>query len=201
MTPEERSQAGEVETALIRQAARGDRIAFEELVSRYQSQVYRVCYRFFNDPDEAMDATQEVFLKAFRSIGRFEGRSSFKTWIYRIATNTCLSITEERKRRQKGLLEAILGWFSPDTHHPDPAETAVEREYGRQLQQVIQEKVSRIPEIYRIPVILKDMEGHSLEEIARILEVPEGTVKSRLNRGRKLLQEALEPFLEERRTV
>ena len=188
----------EADADLATRAGRGDPRAFDEVVRRFHQNVYRVCFRFFRSEEDAMDATQEVFLKAYRAIGRFEGRSSLKTWLYRIATNTCLSLAEEKKRAKKTMLGAVLDWFTAPPAD-DPGESVVEKEYRRELGLVIQERIARIPEVYRIPVILRDLEALSMEEISQILEIPEGTVKSRINRGRRLLQEGLEPFLNERR--
>lgn len=169
-------------------------------MARYQDMVFRLAYRFFANEEDAMDVTQEVFLKAFRSLKNFEGRSSFKTWLYRIASNTCLTVSQERQKQKKSFLSLIVDWFTrPGT--PDPGKILEEEEYQRELQEAIREKIARIPDVYRLPVILKDIEGKSLDEISEILELKEGTVKSRINRGRKLLQEALEPFYRGRSRV
>jgi RNA polymerase sigma-70 factor (ECF subfamily) len=190
----------EDEKELVSLACSGSRRAFEVLVARYQDMVFRLAYRFFANEEDAMDVTQEVFLKAFRSLKNFEGRSSFKTWLYRIASNTCLTVSQERQKQKKSFLSLIVDWFTrPGT--PDPGKILEEEEYQRELQEAIREKIARIPDVYRLPVILKDIEGKSLDEISEILELKEGTVKSRINRGRKLLQEALEPFYRGRSRV
>lgn len=182
---------------LAREAAGGSKRAFEKIVGTYEDMVYRLAFRFFGNEEDSLDAVQEVFVKAYRAIGSFEGRSSLKTWLYRIASNTCLTLAEEKKRRKKSFLQSIVDWFS-QTPVADPAKTVIHREYQMALQQAIADKIAKIPEFYRLPVILKDLEGKTLEEIADILEIKEGTVKSRINRGRKMLQEALEPFFKER---
>lgn len=178
---------------LVQRAAKGYRPAFDQLVERYQNQVYRLAWRFFADPDDAMDATQEIFLKAYRSLPSFEGRSSFKTWLYRIAANTCMTLSESRSRRQKTFIQSVIDWFTTPPA-PDPSHLVVEQESRAELQEIVQKKIAALPEVYRVPVILRDIEGMSLDQIGQILDIPEGTVKSRINRGRRLLQDSLESF-------
>ncbi len=190
---EQSGKDGSDELLLVQRAAKGHRPAFDQLVERYQSQVYRMAWRFFADPDDAMDATQEVFLKAYRSLPAFEGRSSFKTWLYRIAANTCMTLSESRSRRQKSFIQSVVDWFTTPPA-PDPSHLVVEQESRAELQQIVQKKIAGLPEVYRVPVILRDIEGMSLEQIGQILDIPEGTVKSRINRGRRLLQDSLESF-------
>lgn len=191
-------EAGEdEERQLIRRAASGHRPSFDRLAARYHQAVYRVAYRFFNGKEDACDATQEVFLKAWRSIGSFEGRSSFKTWILRIAGNTCITLSQSRSRQKKSFLESIIDWFSKRPED-DPADIVIEQEYQAELRQAIERNIAKLPEAYRMPVILRDMEGYSHDQIAEVLVIREGTVKSRINRGRRLLQEALEPLLRQR---
>ncbi|HNX77380.1 MAG TPA: sigma-70 family RNA polymerase sigma factor [Candidatus Rifleibacterium sp.] len=182
------------ESNMLEEIQRGDQRAFARLVAAHEKSVYRICYRFFADENEASDAAQEVFVKVFRAIAKFEGRSSLKTWIYRIAANTCISLADKKKRDKEGLLQTMLNWWA-DSHQASPEETLVEREIQQLNQQIVSEKVARLPETYRMPVILKDIEGLPLEKIAEILEIPLGTVKSRINRGRRLLQESLQAYV------
>jgi len=184
----------EAEKQFLADIRRGDQKAAARLVAAHEKNVYRVCYRFFADENEAMDATQEVFIKVFRAIGRFEGRSSLKTWIYRIAANTCISIAEKKKREKDGLLQLMMHWWSSFSGE-SPEEEILDRETKALNQKIVSEKIARLPEVYRMPVILKDIEGMPLEKISEILEVPTGTVKSRINRGRRLLQESLQAFV------
>ncbi len=190
----ESNRIEDTDNDLLTEIRRGDQKAFARLVSMHEKNVYRICYRFFADENEASDAAQEVFIKVFRAIGRFEGRSSLKTWIYRIAANTCITIAEKKKREKEGLLESMLHWWSSYTQE-SPEETAIGREIQHLNQQIVSEKVAKLPESYRMPVILKDIEGLSLEKISEILEIPVGTVKSRINRGRRLLQESLQAYV------
>ncbi len=182
------------ESELLDRIRRGDQRAFSQLVSAYEQVVYRACFRFFSDENEALDATQEVFIKVFKAIGRFEGRSSLKTWIYRITSNTCLSLAEKKKREKEGLLQSILNWWATPAQD-SPEEEIIDREVRVLNQKIVAEKIASLPEVYRMPVILKDMEGMALEKISEILEVPIGTVKSRSNRGRRILQENLQAYV------
>jgi len=185
---------------LVSQAIAGSKTAFEQIVAEHQGYMYKLAFRFFNNEEDTLDAVQEIFLKAFRSLRSFEGRSSLRTWLYRIASNTCMTLAKNRNRAQKSLIQSILDWFSTPPP-PDPAKTVIRKEYQVELQKAINDKLAKIPEVYRLPLILKDLEGKSLEEISEILEIPDGTVKSRINRGRRLLQESLEPFFRERAEV
>ncbi|MDD2997857.1 MAG: sigma-70 family RNA polymerase sigma factor [Erysipelotrichia bacterium] len=182
------------DSLLLEEIRRGSQKAFAKFVSRYEKSVYRICYRFFSDENDALDAAQEVFLKVYKYIDKFEGRSSFKTWIYRIASNTCITLAEKKKREKDGLLQNMMRWWS-DVTHETPEEEVLERELRLMNQKIVAEKVSSLPEVYRMPVILKDMEGLPLDKISEILEVPIGTVKSRINRGRRLLQESLQAYV------
>lgn len=187
----------EDELEWLRRAMAGHRPSFDRIVEKYHAQIFRVAFRFFNNPEDALDATQEIFLRAWRAIRGFESRSSLKTWLFRIASNTCMTLAQERSRRQKSVLQAVLDWFS-HAPVPDPEDSVVEKEHQKELQKIVQEKVARLPEAYRMPVILRDLEGLSLEAIGEVLNLKEGTVKSRINRGRRILQESLEPFVQGR---
>lgn len=196
-TSKEYSESKVIETnenELIDRLRRGDQRAFAELVRLYEKSVYRICFRFFSDEHESMDATQEVFIKVFRSIERFEGRSSLKTWIYRIAANTCLTLAEKKKREKEGLLQTIMNWWNDNTAD-SPEDEIIEKETRKLNQKIVSEKIASLPEAYRMPVILKDLEGMPLEKISEILEIPVGTVKSRINRGRRILQDSLQAYV------
>ena len=197
MTPESKQFERKDESDLLERIRRGEQKAFAELVAAYEKSVYRICWRFFMNEDDSLDAVQEVFLKVYKAIGGFEERASLKTWIYRIASNTCISIAEKKKREKEGLLQVFLNWWSSEATET-PEEEIVEREVRNLNQKMVAEKVASLPEAYRMPVILKDIEGLSLEKIAEILDVPLGTVKSRINRGRRILQESLQAYVQGR---
>ncbi len=190
----ESKKTEDAESCLLEDIRRGDQRAFARLVSMHEKSVYRICFRFFDDENEASDAAQEVFLKVFKSIARFEGRSSLKTWIYRIAANTCITIAEKKKREKEGLLQTMIHWWN-SLKQDSPEDEILDREVRQLNQQIVSEKVAKLPESYRMPVILKDIEGLPLEKISEVLEIPVGTVKSRINRGRRLLQESLQAYM------
>lgn len=179
---------------LLQKIKEGDKKAFDEIVFLYEKTVYRICHRFFYNEEDAVDATQDVFIKVYRNIDKFEGRSSFNTWLYRIATNTCLSISEKKKKEKEGLLQMVIGWWNSFTEKT-PEEFVLDEEEKESNQRIVGENVAKLPELYRIPLILKDMEGMPMEKISEVLEIPVGTVKSRLNRGRARLHEKLESFM------
>jgi RNA polymerase sigma-70 factor, ECF subfamily len=162
---------------------RGEREAFDRLVERYQRDIYRLCYRYVNNHEDASDMAQEVFLKAYRAIGRFRGDSSFSTWLYRIAVNTCLNF---RAGRRPALQEV------PDSL-PDRQPGVSERLEGEESAARVREAVSRLPEKQRATVILKVYHDLTHEEVAGILGSTVGTVKANLfhalGKLRKLMAE------------
>jgi RNA polymerase sigma-70 factor (ECF subfamily) len=172
----------------------GAECAYEELLNRFQQPVYNLAIRLLGDATEASDVVQEVFLKVFRNIGSFRGRSTLKTWIYRITVNEAHNARRcfFRHRRR----EVELDTNPEDTRHwkeaiPDrrrsPYEVAVEREQHV----MIEAALGRMNPIFREAVVLRDITGLSYEEIAEVLNVSLGTVKSRILRGREALREQL----------
>jgi RNA polymerase sigma-70 factor (ECF subfamily) len=149
---------------------RGEREAFDRLVERYQRDVYRLCYRYVNNHEDANDMAQEVFLKAYRAIGRFRGDSAFSTWLYRIAVNTCLNFRTSRRPEPQELPEAL----------PDPGAGVSERLESEEASALIRAAVSRLPEKQRATVILKVYHDLTHEEVAGILGSTVGTVKANL---------------------
>jgi RNA polymerase sigma-70 factor, ECF subfamily len=149
---------------------RGEREAFDSLVERYQRDIYRLCYRYVNDPQDANDMAQEVFLKAYRAIGRFRGDSSFSTWLYRIAVNTCLNFRSSRRPEGEPLSDRL-----PDGQ-AGVLDAMVEDERARR----VREAVSRLPEKQRATLILKIYHDLTHEEVAGIVGSSVGTVKANL---------------------
>jgi len=149
---------------------RGDREAFDRLVERYQRDVYRLCYRYLNNHEDANDAAQDVFLRAYRAIGRFRGDSAFSTWLYRIAVNTCLNFRAARKPAGSELPDALV----------DPRPGAQARVEKDERSRHVREAVSRLPDKQRATVILKIYHDLTHEEVAGILGATVGTVKANL---------------------
>jgi len=159
----------EDEAAVIEACQRGDRNAFDALVVRHQRDIYRLCYRYVNNHEDASDLTQEVFLKAWRAIGRFRGQSRFSTWLYRIAVNACLNF--RAARRPTAELPDVL---------PDPRPGAGERLAGEERARRVREAVARLPEKQRATLILKVYNDLTHQEVARVLGSSVGTVKANL---------------------
>jgi len=185
----------EQEAELATELRSGSEAAFDWLVTHYHGPVYGLVRGVLCDSSEAADVTQEVFLKAFRGIRDFRGGSSLKTWLYRIAVREALNHrrwTWRHLRQQIFLDEASAennSIFELADSSPSPFETLASRE----LQQVVQQALNGVAEAFRAAVILRDLEGMSYEEVAEVLGVSVGTVKSRILRGRRALREILEP--------
>ena len=149
---------------------RGAREAFDLLVTRYQRDVYRLCYRYVNNHHDANDLAQEAFLRAYRAIARFRGDSAFSTWLYRIAVNACLNFKASRKHVADELSDSL----------PDPGSPVLDRLEQDEQSQRVRQAVSRLPEKQRATLILKVYHDLSHEEVAGILGSSVGTVKANL---------------------
>jgi RNA polymerase sigma-70 factor (ECF subfamily) len=176
--PQTRDGKSVQDDALVRRSRQGDREAFNELVSRYQVPVYRVIRGILANPAECEDVAQEVFLKAYASLARFRGDSGFFTWVYRIAVNEAL---RARKRRSfatltTGALPEVEAPPRPEPEEDAPSLATLERLLGK------------LNDEFRTIVVLRDVEGLSYQEIAETLEIPMGTVESRLFRARQELR-------------
>jgi len=173
--------------------------AYELLVSRFQQPVYNLVYRLLADPGESYDVVQEVFLKIFRNIGTFRSQSSLKTWIYRIAVNEVHNYRRWffRHRRQEIVLEdeGEGGKNFGDTV-PDRVRSPYDCALDGEKRVMIEEALARINPMFRAAVVLRDVEDLSYEEIADILDISLGTVKSRITRGRDAMRRQLEGRLE-----
>lgn len=180
------------EQRLVRAAKRGDLAAFNQLVLMYQSQAYNIAYRLLGDPDAAADATQDAFLKAFRRLHQHRG-GSFRSWLLRIVTNTCYDLLRKRKRRPTVPLEPQSDEEESDRlpRWQSNAESPEEAVLRREIHWAVQEGLSQLSPEHRAVVVLSDIEGLSYEEIARVLDIPVGTVKSRLSRARARLRDYL----------
>ena len=166
----------------------GDRRAFEELVRTQQHRVYGLALRMLGNPAEAQDVAQEAFVRAHRGLAEFRGDARLSTWLYAIASRLCLNRLAGSERRLVRLGDETLSRL-PDTH-PGP-DQALERS---ELEEALHRAIGELPEERRIVVVLRDVEGLAYEEIAEALELPVGTVRSRLHRARLDLKEKLERF-------
>jgi RNA polymerase sigma factor (sigma-70 family) len=180
------------ERRLVETAQRGDVESFNALVRLYEGRLYNLCYRMLGDADSAADAAQDAFLSAFRNLRSFRG-GSFRSWILRIATNTCYDVLRARKRRPTTSLdiETDGGEDSAPLQIADSAESPDDFALRRELAAAIQQGLATLPEEQRIILILSDIQGLAYEEIADITDTNLGTVKSRLSRGRARLRDVL----------
>ncbi len=175
---------------IVAQARRGDLSAFEELVTRYEKRVYAIALRSSGSPEDAADITQEVFLKVWRSMESFRGDSGFSTWLFRITMNLC--VDHARRRQTQPQTQPLVQGEEdderpiPDTS-PTPEEHLENSELGRELAAALDE----VSDEHRRIVLLRDVSGMSYTEIAEVLEISEGTVKSRLSRARIALRKIL----------
>ena len=182
---------------MVAELQAGSDAAFDWLVTHYHALVYSVLFGMLGDATDAADATQEVFLKAFRGIRGFRRGSSLKTWLYRIAVREALNHRRWifRHRRREVSLEAPND-DQPGLELEAREESPFERLAAREVQEVVHRALAQVPATFRTAVILRDLEGLSYEEVAEVLEVSVGTVKSRILRGRRSLREALAPLIE-----
>lgn len=189
------------EASIVAELKSGSEEAYNWLIAHYHQPIYSLVYRIVNDPADAADTTQEVFLKVFRGMKRFNGESSLKTWLYRIAIHEAsnqrrwwfrhkskespIEVQEEGSGNSYGLCNTLV----------DQGESPLELLAHEEIRARVEEELRQVPEPYRTTVLLRDIEGLSYEEIAEVLQVSLGTVKSRLIRGREALKKRLEAFV------
>ena len=186
---------------LVQRARSGDERAFRLLVERYQKKVYAVALAMVKDREEAMDVVQEAFVKVHRSLDSFKADATFYTWLYRITVNVCIDVIRRRgamrsdsvefdERIGHDLAEANLGAVSSQLGS-NPEKSVLQRELGDK----IQEALEQIPEKHRAILLLRELDGLSYEELAQVLEIPKGTVMSRLFHARAKVQKLLSESL------
>lgn len=166
------------EADLLARVVAGDHHAFTEVMQAHEDRVFSVCLRIMGDRERALDATQETFLTVFRKATQFQGRSALGTWIYRIAVNRCYDELRKTKRHRT----------SPLPEYLDPADAAAaDAVEAAGLRPELRRALMSLPPEFRAAVVLSDIEGFSVAEAAEVLGVPQGTVKSRVFRGRRML--------------
>jgi len=197
--PPERKSLPLSERELVRRAKEGDEKAFTELIQRYEKRIYNLAFRMLQNSEDAADALQETFLRAFRHLKKFKEKSSFYTWLYRIALNVSLRKLRKRTREERRISIDTIGEGriaaraegSNGGEIPD-YEFSLEAEVKRQkVIETVRNALAEIPPEWRSVVILRDMEGLSNEEVAEVLKISVPAVKSRLHRGRVLLRNIL----------
>ena len=191
------------DAVLVRQCWQGDSAAIERLILKYQNRIYNVILKICADPDDAAELTQDTFVKIIENIENFQGRSSFYTWAFRIAVNLTLNYCRRNVRIGFSSLDAeqvsynsqsgrILKELLSDDSSLDPAEVAQDNE----LCQILVESLKKLDDAQRAVVVLRDIEGMNYNQIANVLDIELGTVRSRLSRGRKKLRQILEAILQ-----
>ena len=195
---QEAKAALNIESAVIERCKQGDLSAFDDLVRRYEKQVYNFAYRMTGNYDDANDIASEAFVKIYNAINSFRGDANFSTWLFRIVTNLYL---DERKRSK-------AHYNVPLDEYIDLEESSVARQIedsspgplaiveSRECAQALDRAINALPDYQRVMVVLYHNQGQSYEEISEIMGLPIGTVKSRLNRARLALKEKLEPVRE-----
>ncbi|MBN1675634.1 MAG: sigma-70 family RNA polymerase sigma factor [Kiritimatiellae bacterium] len=189
--------ADELPEELARQFQEGNERAFDKLVFAFRRPMFNLAYRMLNDYEEATDLTQEIFVKMYRALGKFQGASSFATWLYAIAANTCRTRLRRRRRVAQHEVPAFdgvepAGTDEPGNPGPRPAASPSELLQRKEIRQLVQDAVATLPLDFRPVIIMRDIQGLSYEQIALSLGCSLGTVKSRLSRARVMVKERLE---------
>lgn len=187
------------EAGLIDSCRAGDPAAFTRLVALHEGMVFNLASRLLGDTEEARDLSQDVFLQVYRTLDRFEGRSSFRTWVYRIVINQCYNRHRWWRRRRKSSMRPLDTLTPRDEVHLQPAQPVVgpfEQVERLEASRRVQAALDGLSFDHRSILVLREVEGLSCEEIASTLGLPIGTVKSRLARGREALRLRLLPCLE-----
>lgn len=193
-----RAAQNEKDRALVAAARSGDRKAFGTLVETYQRRVYAIAYGILRNREDAWDAAQEAFVKAYKNLDRFEGTSAFYTWLYRITYNLSIDVLRDRNRRDatplddgRKLEDALQKQGRRPDGHPD------EHADRKELTKVLHDAMNRLSEKHRSIIVLREVEGLSYEEMADVLGISKGTVMSRLFHARKNLQKLLAPYVDQ----
>jgi RNA polymerase sigma-70 factor, ECF subfamily len=176
----------------IKQVIKGDQEAFGEIVEIYKNSIYQLCFRMLGNRHEAEDIAQEAFIRAYLNINTFNQDLKFSTWLFRIATNLC--IDRMRKKKPDHYLDAeVKGTEGLTMYSQIPSNTPLPEEEleSLELHETVQKEILKLPDKYRSAIVLKYMEELSLNEISEILDLPLGTVKTRIHRGREALRQQL----------
>jgi len=182
----------------VRACQAGDRGAFDDLVERYKDIVYAVAYRFAREPEQALDLAQDVFVRAYRGIKSFRGKSSFSTWLYRVAINTCIDYTRKRSRSvdSKTVPEEVVEYAGAEPLDIVPPRGPDAQLLAGELGEQIGKAIEALPPYHRSVFVLYEIEGLSYREIAEVVGCSIGTVMSRLHYARKKLRTMLAPYVE-----
>jgi len=185
-----RAEAGDI--ALVRRVQKGDKAAFDALVLKYQHKVLKLVQRYVRNPAEAEDIAQEAFIKAYRALPAFRGDSAFYTWLYRIAINTAKnSLVANRRRPVSYDLDLQDGTQVQAHARLSDGETPEALALTEEIRRTVNEAIEALPDDLRLAIVLRELEGLSYEDIARTMECPVGTVRSRIFRAREAIDRSL----------
>ena len=197
MRKEETSEGTEVpDRVLVQQAQQGDTVAFEQLIRRYHGKLYGLVYNMTSNKEDAEDMLQDVFAKAYRSLPKFKGQSSFYTWMYRIAINRTINFLKKRKKKQALSLDNVEGGIERDPAYVELSSRSSPLRDAKisELQEKLNEALQTLSEKHRTVVVLHDIQGVPHQEISEMVGVSEGTLRSRLFYARQHLQRELADF-------
>lgn len=188
------------EIELVEKAKLGDTKAFEELMRRTQDKIYNLGIKFFGNKEDAADLLQETYIKAYESLPNFEGRSSFSTWLYRIATNFALMKLRKEKMKKVSIeeLKEISDGSKDSIDFYDWSENPYLHYKNEELKEILNEAINSLPPKYKTIFILHDIEGLSIQEVAKILSLSVPTVKTRIHRSRLYLREKLSEYFKKK---
>jgi RNA polymerase sigma-70 factor (ECF subfamily) len=181
--------------ALVERCQRGDLAAFEPLVEKYRERVWRLAYNYLRDREDAQDVAQEAFVRAWQALPTFRGQSAFYTWLFRIAMNLAADRARQRSARTRAFGTERVPEEEWDRAMPDPAAAPDDTAERAEQRDRIRRALETLPERHRTIIMLSDLEGMSYREIAEVLDIPMGTVMSRLHNARKRLRVVLGPLL------
>jgi RNA polymerase sigma-70 factor, ECF subfamily len=170
---------------LVKRVQKGDKGAFDMLVLKYQHKIVNLVMRYVRDPEQALDITQEAFIKAYRALPRFRGDSAFYTWLYRIAVNTAKNHLAAQRRRPMDVELDLQDPEQYDLHaRLKDTDTPEALSISREMKETVEQAIQSLPDDLRTAIILRELDGMSYEEIAETMECPVGTVRSRIFRAR-----------------
>ncbi|MEG2212578.1 MAG: sigma-70 family RNA polymerase sigma factor [Clostridiales bacterium] len=177
---------------LVAMIVAGDSQAFAQIVERYQKQIFALAYRLGGDYDEARDMAQEAFIQIYSELYRFDCSRRFFPWMYRVAHNCCVNLLQKRPPQQASIDEFA------ETQPTEAQEALPDKRFAKlELRETVNQALQALPEHYRVPLVLKYLEGLSYQEIGQYLDLPQTTIESRLFRGRIMLKKLLAPYLKE----
>jgi RNA polymerase sigma-70 factor (ECF subfamily) len=164
------------------------------LIREHERKAFNIAYRFLKNADDAEDITQEAFLRAFRSIKKFKGQSSFSTWLYRIINNTCIDFVRAKQNKITDSIDKTIQYDNEELELQIPGDQndPVDMAETAEISQLMQSMLALLPDDQKMAIILRDIQGFSYQEISEITGVGMGTVKSRINRGRMALKELIQ---------